>query len=74
MLKSDIRGAEYRVNAQRALDAAEGTGLDQVKRRHEAAAEVWNDLADFEDRRSESARTLATRQELLEDAAALAAG
>lgn len=56
VFKSDIRGADYREKAQQALDAAETTPLDQVKRRHEAAASVWSDLADFEDRRSESAR------------------
>jgi hypothetical protein len=57
VLKSDIRGAEYRVKAQQALDAAEGAGLAQVRVRHETAAAVWQGLADFEDRRSESART-----------------
>ena len=54
-LKSDIRGADYRLKAQSALDAAASCGLAQMRARHEAAAQVWQDLADFEDRRSASA-------------------
>jgi hypothetical protein len=54
-LKSDIRGADYRLKAQEALDAAARSGLAQVRLRHEAAAGVWQDLAAFEDRRSASA-------------------
>lgn len=65
VFKSDIRGADYRIKAQEALDAAEGSGLAQVRERHEAAAAVWNNLAEFEDRRSASARAAEERLVLL---------
>lgn len=61
MLASDIRGAEYRAKAQQALALAESSALLQVRRRHEAAASVWFELAAFEDRRSAHARALAAR-------------
>jgi len=51
MLKSDIRGADYRAKAELAMDAARSSPLVQVQRKHEAAAAVWLDLAAFEDRR-----------------------
>lgn len=66
VFKSDIRGADYRVKAQDALDAAEGSGLAQVRERHEAAAAVWSNLAEFEDRRSASARAAEERLGLAE--------
>jgi hypothetical protein len=61
VLKSDVRGADYREKAQLALDAAAMCGLAQMRLRHEAAAAVWTDLADFEDRRSASARAAEER-------------
>lgn len=51
MLKSDIRGADYRAKALLAQEAARSSPLVQVQRKHEAAAAVWLDLAAFEDRR-----------------------
>ena len=56
VLKSDLRCAEYRLKAEAALAAATGAGLAQVRLRHEAAAAVWRDLADLEDRRSAAFR------------------
>lgn len=70
VLKSDARGADYRIRAQLALEAAELCGLAQVRLRHEAAAAVWTDLADFEDRRSANARATEERL-LIRDAQAL---
>jgi hypothetical protein len=59
VLRSDLRAADYRLKAEQALAAADGSCLDQVRRRHEAAAAVWNDLAQFEDRRSATVRAVA---------------
>ena len=56
MIASDIRAAEYRAKARQALATAGSSGLIQVRRRQEAAADVWMGLADFEDRRSAYAR------------------
>lgn len=61
MYKSDIRAAEYRSRAHEALALGEASILLQVRRRHEAAALVWQDLAAFEDRRSAHARDTAAR-------------
>lgn len=67
-LKSDLRGAEYRLKAQRALDSAGGAGLDQVRLRHKAAALVWSDLAALEERRSASMRAAIERLALIKAA------
>lgn len=61
MIASDIRAAEYRAKAQQALAIAESSGLIQVRRRQEAAADVWTGLATSEDRRSAYAREVAAR-------------
>lgn len=58
MLASDIRGADYRAKAQQALAHADSSTLLQVRRRHQAAASVWLELAAFEDRRSAHAREM----------------
>ncbi len=58
MIASDIRAAEYRAKARQALATAGSSGLIQVRRRQEAAADVWMGLADFEDRRSAYARDM----------------
>ncbi|WP_395671222.1 hypothetical protein [Phenylobacterium sp.] len=56
MLASDIRGADYRAKAQQALAHADASTLLEVRRRHQAAASAWFELATFEDRRSAHAR------------------
>lgn len=58
MMKSEIRGDDYRAKADGALSMAAAATLVQVRVRHEAAAAVWMGLAAFEDRRSAHARTL----------------
>jgi hypothetical protein len=52
MSASEIRGADYRANAQQALALANSTSLPQVRLRHEEAASRWLDLASFEDQRA----------------------
>lgn len=64
ILKSEIRSADYRLKAEQARVAADGAALDQVRRRHEAAAEVWSDLAAFEERRSAGARDAVERMQV----------
>lgn len=61
MIGSDIRSADYRAKARHALAIADTCNLLQVRRRHEAAASVWLELAAFEDRRSAYARQVAAR-------------
>lgn len=61
MLGSDIRGADYRAKAQLALANADSSTLQQVRRKHEAAASVWLELAAFEERRSAHAREMTAR-------------
>ena len=58
MLASDVRGSDYRAKAQQALAHADSSTLLQVRRRHQAAASVWLELAAFEDRRSAHAREM----------------
>lgn len=58
MLASDIRRADYLAKAQQALANADSSPLLQVRRRHQAAAAVWLELAAFEDRRSAHARDM----------------
>lgn len=58
MLASDIRGADYRAKAQQALAHPDSSTLLQVRRRQQAAASVWFELAAFEDRRSAHARDM----------------
>ena len=58
MLASDIRAADYRAKAQQALAHADASTLPQVRRRRQAAASVWFELAAFEDRRSAHARDM----------------
>lgn len=55
-LKSDIRSADYRAKATMAQEAADRATLTEVRRRHEAAALVWGELADREDRSSATMR------------------
>jgi hypothetical protein len=52
MTASEVRGADYRANAQQALALANSTSLPQVRLRHEEAASRWLDLASFEDQRA----------------------
>jgi hypothetical protein len=58
MLASDIRGADYRAKAQQSLAHADSSTLLEVRRKHQAAASAWFELAAFEDRRSAHAREM----------------
>ena len=47
---------EYRTRAAAEISAGEAAALDQVRIKHERAAQVWTDLADAQDAR-ETERT-----------------
>ncbi|HEY8616871.1 hypothetical protein [Phenylobacterium sp.] len=50
--KSDARAVEYRVRADAATAAAGACQLDRMREQHEAAAAVWTQLAEAEERRA----------------------
>lgn len=52
MTQHPIRSDEYRIRAQAELAAGAATVLEQVRAKHERAAQVWSDLADQEDIRA----------------------
>jgi hypothetical protein len=53
MSQPPTRSEEYRARAAAETAAGEGSNLDQVRAKHERAAQVWADLAAAEDQRAE---------------------
>ena len=53
MAQDPMRATEYRGRAAAETAAGLASGLDQVRAKHERAAQVWTDLADAEDARRE---------------------
>ena len=54
LLRSRDRAAEYHANASDAAALAASSGLQRVRELHELAASRWTQLADLEDRRTQS--------------------
>jgi hypothetical protein len=61
MLKSEILAAEYRRNANDALQGADTSPLNEVCNRLRASAQTWILLAEMQDRRTVYAHELAQR-------------
>jgi hypothetical protein len=61
MLKSELLAAEYRRNANDALQGADTSALNEVRKRRRAAAQSWILLAEMQDRRTIHAHELAQR-------------
>ena len=51
MIQNRLRGEEYRARAAAESAAGAVTVLEQVRAKHERAAQVWTGLADMEDAR-----------------------
>ena len=53
MIKFPIRAEEYRARAAAEAEAGAASPLEQVRTKHERAAEVWTGLAEAEEARAE---------------------
>jgi hypothetical protein len=51
MIHHPIRAEEYRARAAAETTAGAASSLDQVRAKHDRAAQVWTDLAEAEDYR-----------------------
>jgi hypothetical protein len=53
MVHHPIRGEEYRARAAAEAEAGAASPLEQVRNKHERAAQVWTDLAEAEEARGD---------------------